>query len=413
MTSSPAYSVTTATPADWDGILRLNQTTFHHVTSAETAEVERSVYEPDRTLLVRIDDGGELVGTAGIYSLTMTVPGGPRPVAGITWVSVLGTHRRRGILTQLMRRQLTDVHDGGEPVAALWASESAIYGRYGYGCASRQLTLTIPRSARALTSPVDGALQPRLVDNEAGIELAHPVYDAEHRRRPGMPARTTDACRRAPVLDPPGERNGSSPLRTVVVEDADGARGYARYSVTPKWEEVGPRGEVRVREVFALDPAAESAVWRYLLDLDLTAMVHVRNRPLDDPLLDLLADPRAAQPRLFDGIYVRLVDVDRALATRTYSTPIDLVLEVADSSCPWNSGRWRLSGDATGASCERTDAPADLALTATELGAVYLGGTSMRSLADAGRVRELRDGAVGAATTAFRHELAPWCPFVF
>jgi predicted acetyltransferase len=411
------YDVRTATEADWDTLWTLDEHAFSFRASQEIREAERATFELDRTLLAC--DGDQPVGVAAAYSLTMTLPGGPRPVAGVTWVSVLPTHRRRGVLTTLMRTQLHGVHEQGrEAVAALWASEAAIYGRFGYGLASEHLTLSIPRDPAALLPSARAAadaagLRLRYVDAAESLDLVEPVYDAMAAGRPGVPARP-EAWRRRMVFDPESERRGATPLRCVVAEDAEAAvRGYARFATASEWDEAGPKGTVRVREVEARDPAAYASLWRFLLDLDLTRTVEVRNRPLDDPLLHLLADARAARPALRDGLFVRLVDVERALSERAYGAPVDVVLEVADPLCPWNAGRWRLAGDTGGGRCTRTDADADLVLSATELGAAHLGGTTLAALARAGRVREVRPGALAEASRAWRADVAPWCPFVF
>jgi predicted acetyltransferase len=396
-----------------DAVTRLENAAFGRDLRPERIELEHTVMEFDRT--VGAWDHAELVGMTSAYTLTMTVPGGPRQVAGVSWVGVLPTHRRRGILTSLMRHQLASLHEEQrEPVAALWSSEPPIYGRFGYGPATRHLELTIGRGPSALhPEPSDGTLRLRLVRPEESIPLVEPVYAAEVARRPGLMAREREGWQRRAIFDPESERGGASSLQVVLAEDGNGVRAYARYSTVAGWDGGGPNGEVQVQEVFALDSAAEATVWRFLADMDLMTRVSVPNRPVDDPLIELLTDPSRADATLRAGLFVRLVDVDRALAARTYATPINIVLAVVDPVCPWNAGSWRLSGDESGAACEPTTAPADLTLSAVDLGAAYLGGTSLRSLADAGRVQEHRAGAVRAATFAFRSELAPWCSFVF
>jgi len=410
---APPYPLRALTPDDMAAAARLDSAAFGRDLRPEHIELERTVMEWERT--VGAWDRDQLVGMTSAYSFSMTLPGGPQLVAGVTWVGVLPTYRRRGILASLMRHQLTSLHeDGREPAAALWASEPQIYGRFGYGAASRHLTLTIDRGPAALRpDPSDASVRLRLATPEESMPLVEPVYAAEAARRPGMIARDREAWQRRAIFDPESDRGGASAMRVVLAEDDAGVRAYARYSTVADWEGSGPAGVVRVREVFALDPAAEATVWRYLADIDLMAKVSVRDRPIDDPLIELLTDMRRADATLRDGLFVRLVDLDRALAARSYATCVDLVLAVADPLCPWNAGRWRLSGDETGATCEPTDQPADLALSATDIAAIYLGGTTLRSLADAGRVEEHRTGAVRAATLAFRSELAPWCSFVF
>ncbi|HET7326496.1 MAG TPA: GNAT family N-acetyltransferase [Nocardioidaceae bacterium] len=381
----------------------------------EVHAVERDLLEFDRTLAAF--DGDEPVATAAAYSFRMTVPGGTAlPTAGVTWVGVLPTHRRRGLLTRLMRRQLDDIRAAGrEPIAALWASESPIYGRYGYGLASSAMTMAVPHGHHRLHDvPGTADLRARLVDTGKSVDLVQPVYDRQVMRRPGMLALETDTWRNARIFDPESRRDGASPLRTLLVEDTAGRlRGYARYATKQSWDRSGPAGTAVVHELEALDPAAAAAAWRYLLNLDLITTTRMRNRPTDDPLRYLLVDPRRAQPELGDALYVRVVDVVTALRARTYAVPVESVIEVADPFCPWNAGRWRLTAYEAEVECERTDAPADISLDVRELGACYLGGTSLHALADAGLVTEHTPGTVSRLSAAFRHEPAPWCPFVF
>lgn len=401
---------------EYDALARVIELAFAEPPEPdEVHDVERGLLEFERTLAVV--DGDELVASAAAYSFSMTVPGGAAvPAAGVTWVSVLPTHRRRGLLTGLMRRQLDDIRAAGrEPVAILWASESPIYGRFGYGLASLSLYLNVPRRHNRLHAvPGTDGLRVRLLDPETSLDLIRPVYDHEVSRRPGMLALETENWRRSRISDPTSRRDGGSPLRALLVEDQSGrVRGYARYSTKSRWERGGAEGSVLVRELGAVDAAAAATAWSYLLDLDLTTSTRARNRPVDDPLLHLLLDVRHAEPELGDGLYVRLVDVGPALAARRYATAVDVVIEVTDPFCDWNSGRWRLRADDSGAGCEWSTAPADLTLDVRELGACYLGGISLRALADAGLVTEHTPGAVARLSTAMRHEPAPWCPFVF
>jgi predicted acetyltransferase len=216
-----------------------------------------------------------------------------------------------------------------------------------------------------------------------------------------------------PLLDPESARQGSSPLQCVLAERHGEVVGYTRYFVKPEWDEQGPKGTVRLRDLEALDPASYAALWRYLCDIDLTGKVAMHNRPVDDAWQHLVSDIRRCAVQQHDSLHVRLVDLGAALEARTYQTPVDVVFEVADAFCPWNEGSWRLTGDAKGASCKRTSEPADLALSVRELGAAYLGGVSLMSLAGAGRVRELRAGALAEASLAFGSTVAPWLPHGF
>jgi predicted acetyltransferase len=251
-------------------------------------------------------------------------------------------------------------------------------------------------------------------------ELAK-VYDTVLPGRPGLFARG-DAWWRRLVYDPPEHRGGSSPLRCLLAEDDSGPRGYAVYSAKDTWDDFLPENVLSVRELMAVDDAVAGVLWTDLLSRDLTTEFRVGTRPVDDPLQFQLADPRRARPKLVDGLWVRLTDVPRALAGRRYSSPVDVVIEVRDELLPSNAGTWRLAtageaGAAHGwglaATCERATGEADLALDVTELGAAYLGGTPLATLAGAGLVSELRPGAVRQLSTAMSWEPAPWCPMVF
>ncbi|MEU9223157.1 GNAT family N-acetyltransferase [Streptomyces massasporeus] len=380
--------------------------------SAEERELWNSLTEFDRSLGVW--DGDECVGTAGAFSFRLTVPGGASlPVAGVTMVSVAATHRRRGLLTSMMRRQLDDVRAWGEPLAVLTASEPAIYGRFGYGNATVSLTAEIDTTRVGLSVP-DGTddVRVRYAVPADVLDVCEAVYARLVPARPGMLARQP-GWERLGVLDPASEREGASPLQCVLAERDGETVGYARYRVKPEWELSGSNGTVIVEELAGLDPTADAALWRFLFGIDLTSKVTVRGRPVDDAWQYLVTDPRRCHPRVRDSLYVRPVEVGAALEARTYQTPVDVVFEVEDAFCPWNAGRWRLSGDAKGASCERTADAADVALSVRELGAAYLGGVSLAALGAAGRVRELRPGALAEASLGFGVGVPPWLPHGF
>jgi predicted acetyltransferase len=377
-------------------------------------------FEFDRSLAAW--DGAAPVGVTAIYSFQLSVPGQEvLPAAGVTYVAVLPTHRRRGVLRSLMRRQLADVRDRGEPLAVLWASESVIYSRYGYGNASGILTFTFRRGEGALTTtvPADG-LRLRIADPPAVLTELAKVYDAVLSSRPGFFGRN-DAWWQRAIYDPAEERKGASPLHCLLAEDGSGPRGYALYSGVDHWADSLPENVLTVRELIAVDPGASAMLWADLLSRDLTSEFRVGRRPVDDPLLYQLADPRRARSQLNDGLWVRIIDVPAALAGRRYSCPVDMVIEVRDDLLPSNAGRWRLTttGDGPGdgfglaASCVPATSAADLALDVTELGAAYLGGTRLGALAGAGLVAELRPGAVRQLSAAMSWDPAPWCPLVF
>ncbi|MEV3992955.1 GNAT family N-acetyltransferase [Streptomyces sp. NPDC049837] len=400
-------------PAEWDHWYGQLELAFGGVLEArQERELWEALTEHDRS--IGVWDGDVCVGTAGAFTFRLSVPGGGLvPAAGVTMVSVAPTHRRRGILTSMMRRQLDDVFAWGEPLAVLTASEPVIYGRFGYGIATRQLRAEIDTNRVRLSVPPgtdDVAL--RLVAPSEASAACEAVYARLVPERPGMLARRP-GWERLPLLDPPGTRDGASPLQCVLAERNGEVVGFALYSTKPDWEAAGPKGTVRLRHMGALDAAAYAAVWRFLCGIDLMSTVQVNNRPVDDPWQHLVSDVRRCNPRVVDGLHLRLVNLPVALEARTYQAPVDVVLDVEDAFCPWNTGRWRLSGDPKGATCSRTDEAPDLSLSVRELGAAYLGGASLTSLAGAGLVRELRQGALAEASLAFGSPVAPWLPHGF
>lgn len=376
---------------------------FHVDVAPHLHDRWKRVLEPERILVLR--DRGRIVAGTGIFSRRLTIPGGEAPAAGVTLVGVRPTHRRRGLLTTLMRRQLADIHEAGESLAALWASEPVIYGRFGYGSATAAARFGVDaRAARLLHT--SSARVEQLSPADA-IESMRPIFEAMRPTRPGMLDRDgpwwEDRLR-----DPESDRDGAQPLRAAVTDDA-----YALYSVTPRWGDDGPAGEVNVREVMATTPDGLAAIWGYLLGLDLTTRLTWHLAPADDPLPHMVANAQDVSVRISHGLWVRVVDVPRALGERSYGEPFEVVLEVADEVCPWNAGRWALRWDGSTATCAATATPPGLELGPTELGAVYLGGTTLEQLARAGRVRELRSGALAPASRAFQADRSPWCPEIF
>lgn len=395
-----------------EATLDLFDLAFGHSSTSAERESERVILDDARMLGAFDED--LLVGTTVALPLEMTVPGSTLGVAGVTGVAVLPTHRRRGILSALMHHQLTELHDSGaEPVAALWATEPQIYPRFGYGFAARSLGIEVPRErARLQHTPEAADVALRYVPPGELGALAGNVFDQEVRYRPGSFTRDARWWRRA-AEDPPEGRRGASELRGVVAERHGEVVGYAMFRTKAKWTPTGPHGTVMVKEIFAADAPSYARVMEFVLNQDLMATTQLRNRPVDDPLLDMLADPRRASVDVNDQLWIRLVDVDRALAARRYALPVDVVIELDDPVCAWNTGRWRLTGDSEGAECVRVDDEPDFEVSMDDLGAAYLGGRHLSRLAAAGRIREHRQGAVARASQSFDWDPAPWCQEIF
>jgi predicted acetyltransferase len=370
--------------------------------------------EADRTLAGF--DGDDIVGTAGAFTFDLSVPGARVPAAGVTYVSVRTTHRRRGLLSAMMRRQLEDVHERGEPVAVLWASEAAIYGRFGYGVASRLLRIEVDRVDASLRAdvPDDRDLRLRLVAADDARPEIERVEQMSLDARPGQFSRDKRWIEQL-VHDPDSRRGGMSKLQCLTVRDRDDVVGYALYRTKPESlrPHMLPNGNLLVQAQAALTPAANVALTRTLLATDLMRRVTWWNRPVDTPLPHLLQDPRHARTTLVDGLHLRVVDVAAALGARRYAAPVDVVLDVSDRLCPWNQGRWHLRADPSGAECRPTDAAAQVRLDIEALGAAYLGGTSLATLAAAGRVTTTDAGTLARASVGFGWHVAPWCPVIF
>jgi predicted acetyltransferase len=349
---------------------------------------------------------GAVVGGAGVFPFDLTVPGGTAAAAGVTVVGVLPTHRRRGVLRELMRAQLADVHERGEALAVLWASEGSIYGRFGYGLASLSGDMEIARADAAFVAPVEWPGAVRLVGRDEALSLFPLVFDRVRAATPGMFARTPAWWDTRVLGDTEWRRGGGGELAFAVLELDGQPQAYALYRLNFSYADGLPTGRTIVLEAMGVDAVSTAAVWRYLLDIDWMAAVEGRLLPVDHPLFLLLLDPNRMKFRVGDGLWVRPVDVGAALAARSYAGDGELVLEVADPFCEWNEGRYALDGS-------RTTAEPDLRLSADTLGCVYLGGFTFSDLARAGRVEELRDGALARAQALFRTDLAPWCPEIF
>jgi predicted acetyltransferase len=352
-------------------------------------------------------EGGEIVGGAGAFPFELSVPGGSLPCAGVTAVGVHPTHRRRGVLRAMMDSQLRDVHERGEPIATLWASEETIYGRFGYGIASWAGELRVPHEWDAFAASLELGGTARFVTPEEAQELFPPIYDAVRRGRPGMMSRSETWWEERHLRLP--EEESAAPRRFVVL-DVDGEPlAYAIYRTHFGFEGGLPGSRLVVREALGATPQATAAIWRFLLDVDWMAVAEVPFAPPDHPLFLLLAMPRRARYRMGDALWVRLVDLPAALSGRAYGEGGPLVIEVRDAICEWNDGRWKLEGG----DCERTDEEPDLALDVSALGSAYLGAVSFRQLREALRVEELRDAAVERADALFAWRPLPWCLEIF
>ncbi len=312
------------------------------------AEVDEwlTICEPDRWLGAFADPAdASPVGAASAYTVRLTVPGGEVGAAAVTGVGTRPDFHRRGILRALMRRQLDDVRQGGEPVAVLWASEGAIYQRFGYGMAARDGFFEVA-TTRTRLHAAGAAGGPGAPHRGGGVPRARasPCTTPCALLTPGAISRS-EPWWRSVLADPEYSRRGASHKYRVVYEADGQVEGYAIYRIRDDWDHRGPKSVLEVKEAVTDSPRALRELWRYLFEVDLVRTVKAFRVPVPNPLQHILLEPRAIGLVANDGLWVRLVDLPAALAGRRYATTDSLVLEVSDGFCPWNAGRWRIETD--------------------------------------------------------------------
>jgi predicted acetyltransferase len=405
---SQAIIVRACTAADWPAFVENLDVSFGGTMSDE----HRTLWERhiDFPKLLAAEDQGTLVGTAGWVPFDMTVPGGELPVAAVTMVTVRPTHRRRGILRQMLRAQFDDLHTRGIPAATLWASEAPIYQRFGYGLGVRKGRIdATPRRCTFLGNPEPRG-QLRLLSEGEALELLPPVYERARREIPGSFRRPRSWWETHKVNDTVASRRDASPLVRVAWEHGGEIEGYALYRVQAGWgADAIPTHVLDVIEALGTTPIATREIWRYLFSVDLVATVRTHRLNAEHPIFYALEDVRQLRMTTADGTWVRLIDAAAALAARTYLVAGSLTFELQDADCPWNAGVWTLEGGPEGGVLRgATTAPA-LRLSAAELSAMYLGTVSCTALVRAGRIEELRSGAAAQADAMFRSAVAPGC----
>ena len=387
------------TAADYPAWIRAKVSGFGF--SIPESQILRTPVELDRSLAAY--DSGRIVGTINVHSFRMRVPGGWLPMAALAGVTVHPTHRRRGIMTRMMNRQLRDMHERGDPLTGLYASESIIYGRFGYGMATFHESWAIDRLRTQLIPSDSGAGRVDFVSRSEALDLFPRIHEESLSRRVGTVHRR--AARWELALGDPQDRGCRDATRLIHAAYRDGSsvEGYVFYRIRHRDQTVA------VEELCGLNSRAQRALWQFCFGVDLMTTIRARHRPLQDPLLWMLADPRHLKRSPCDSLWLRLVDAPAALSARRYASSGRLVLELEDASCPWNRGRFELEGGPDGATCRPTTRQPDLELTANELGAAYLGGVSFRTLSRAGRVHTRNSKKLSEADAMFRVDVPPWC----
>ena len=412
-TSSAPFEVRSIELDEFPAFVRVSNAAFGERSPDDELADIRQGFEFDRS--VAAFDAGRMVGTASAYSFDLTLPGSTTlPAAGVSWVGVLPTDRRRGVLRAMMRYQLERTRERGEALAILTASESSIYGRFGYGLATTTQTLEIDTRHAGFRHPLEDTGQLRLVDHETGARLLQDLYDNVRRAQPGAISRSAE--RWASILAKPNQSMGSMSPRFFLTYTAHGGEleGLAVYRIEQRWSDGFSSGTLVLRDLLALTREAYASLWRFCLDADLITAVRADLRPLDEPVRWMLSDPRRLRTvGTRDELWLRVLDVSAALAARRYETEGTLTLEIIDSFPGIAAGRYTLDGGPEGATCRPTTASPDLTLDAADLGAIYLGGVRPSTLARAGRVAEGTPRGLARADALFGCWPAPYCATTF
>ena len=369
-----------------------------------------------RTYAIEADH--QMVAFGAAWGFEVPVPGGQRlATSGLTWVGVHPGYRRRGLLKALLAKHFTDTLERGEPVSMLWASEVPIYSRFGYGMAGRSIYLTLPRGAKLRDVPGSDQVVIRIeaATAEAHGPIVQQILEAAGRgpaARPGWTTPPSQDFAQDFLHNREEPFPAKEPIRIALAITDGQPTGYALFVRDCVWQKGTPTGTLELRQLVATDPASAHRLWSTMLNMDLQAKVQARHRPIDDPVLTWLEDPRQATGPLLDTLHVRILDLPAALAARGYAVPVDVVLEVSDHQFPANAGRWRLTAHPGQAAkvVQADNQPADLAISIRDLGAIYLGGPSLASLVAAGLVTELTAGSAETVSQAFKSQLEPANP---
>lgn len=358
------------------------------------------------------EDSGQIVGTLGAFAFDMTVPGGSIACAGTTQVTVVPTHRRQGVLRSLISAHLKDSIDREDSIAALLSSDSAIYGRFGYGLASEELTLRIDRANAAFGRLAPTPSRVELVTTERAHQEIPAVYERVRTSIPGAFARSKGWWKHRTFRDSAEARDGRTALRFALSTNPDGKiDGYVMYRIKDGWEHSHGAQEVHVIELMAESPESHAGLYQALFGHDLATVVVVNRSPVDNPILNQLAGRRRAAQTVDDNLWVRLLDIPAALTGRTYSSGGSLTMSVHDPLTGESSG-WKLETDGMESACTSFSGATQLVLDIEDLGGALLGRARFAELLRSGRIATDRETAI-RADAMFTHHRAACCPEMF
>jgi predicted acetyltransferase len=402
--------IRTCTEEDMDRFLITTEAAFGQgVDEKERARMKKNL-EPERCFAAW--DGDAMVGAGANYSLTLSIPGGELPAAGVTMIGVLPTHRRRGILTKMMARLADDAAAHAEPVAILWASETSIYQRFGYGPATKQVLLDAEKN-RLLwldPSPIRGSV--RLLSEDETLKTLPDIYERVRLQTPGSFARSSDWWSHHRLKDHDENSGSNGPLFRAALEIDGRAEAYALYRVEQFWD-AAARNKLHVIEALGATDEATREIWKYLFSLDLIETVRSWWLPIDHPLFLMVAEPPRLGMRLINSLWLQVLDVQAALEARSYAAADSVVFEISQGPVPAAQGRWRLDAQGSTPAVGRTDDDPDVQLSIQDLGGMYLGGCTFAQLLAAGRGCEVTDGAAARFDALFHTARAPYCTEIF
>ncbi len=418
MTLRSGYTPVDIPLARSDEMLDVDGWAFAGTPQLATVEDLKGVIDWDRARGVEVTDGalapvGTLVACYSSHPYEMRLPGGGTALtSGLTWVGVHSGHRRRGLLTTMIDDHFARAIALGESISTLFAAEAQIYQRFGYGLAAPSLALDSGRGIELRDVP--GSDDLRVDFSNADLALHADVVRAvlERSMRPGTHVTVSEALMRDIFIDPELWRDGGEQLRMAVVYDAVGPAAFATFSRKGKWENGEPAGELAFWTWAAATASAERRLFAVVSDLDLIVKVKARNIAPDAPLTLLVKDIRGAHFSVRDNLWVRLLDLPKALAARGYGADVDVTIALTDKQLPANDGLWRLrivGGNAIaakGTGAEEDGTGADVTMSIQELSAAYLGGVTFASLANAGLVTGKPD-AVADLSAAFAGDMKP------
>ena len=387
-----------------------------HVHPDDIVRLRNERVELDRLVAAVDTQSNRIIGTGGADSYWLTVPGGELvPMAGVAYMTTSVTHRRQGAFSNMM----TYIHDAarerGDVISGLWASQSHLYGRFDYGLSINSYDWEIDPSFGEFSHfPAANAnnadIKVSFIDaNEAEVVLPG-IYERMHRQTTGSVNRTSGRWRYQ-LFDEERVRQGASPLFFAVCEEAGEQTGYVSYRMRRQGD--SDMGTLEVVEQVSATDVAHATIWRFLLDFDLVGKITAINRPSDDSLWWMLSDPRRLRRKSHDALWVRLLDIPKALEARTYNSDGILKIGLVSDVQPESAGTYVIEIDDSRGSVKKTNDKPDVVMTPADLSALYLGGISSGPLFEAGRINEITTGSLAKLTGMFNTDSAPWCAHYF